>query len=65
MKTRSVRGACEVASVLQLNPCRTAKTKSLQNNQDVSFENIQWSIDPGAELSQYKMDVTVDDTKVS
>ncbi|KAI4537865.1 hypothetical protein MG293_012728 [Ovis ammon polii] len=63
MKTRSVRGACEVASVLQLNPCRIAKTKSLQNNQDVSFENIQWSIDPGAELSQYKMDVTVDDTK--
>ncbi|XP_069424990.1 DNA endonuclease RBBP8 [Ovis canadensis] len=63
MKTRSVRGACEVASVLQLNPCRIAKTKSLQNNQDVSFENIQWSIDPGADLSQYKMDVTVDDTK--
>ncbi|KAB0351442.1 hypothetical protein FD754_016299, partial [Muntiacus muntjak] len=55
--------ACEVASVLQLNPCRTAKTKPLQNNQDVSFENIQWSIDPGADLSQYKMDVTVDDTK--
>ncbi|XP_068849651.1 DNA endonuclease RBBP8 isoform X2 [Capricornis sumatraensis] len=63
MKTRSVRGACEVASVLQLNPCRIAKTKSLQNNQDVSFENIQWSIDPGADLSQYKMDVPVDDTK--
>nr|XP_014334640.1 PREDICTED: DNA endonuclease RBBP8 isoform X2 [Bos mutus] len=63
IKTRSVRGACEVASVLQLNPCRIAKTKSLQNNQDVSFENIQWSIDPGADLSQYKMDVTVDDTK--
>ncbi|KAB0386591.1 hypothetical protein FD755_001547, partial [Muntiacus reevesi] len=55
--------ACEVASVLQLNPCRTAKTKPLQNNQDVSFENIQWSIDPGADLSQYKTDVTVDDTK--
>nr|2L4Z_A Chain A, DNA endonuclease RBBP8,LIM domain transcription factor LMO4 [synthetic construct] len=36
---------------------------SLQNNQDVSFENIQWSIDPGADLSQYKMDVTVIDTK--
>uniref|UniRef100_A0A4W2DPJ9 DNA endonuclease RBBP8 n=1 Tax=Bos indicus x Bos taurus TaxID=30522 RepID=A0A4W2DPJ9_BOBOX len=63
IKTRSVRGACEVASVLQLNPCRIAKTKSLQNNQDVSFENIQWSIDPGADLSQYKMGVTVDDTK--
>ncbi|CAN0163061.1 unnamed protein product [Rangifer tarandus platyrhynchus] len=63
IKTRSMRGACEVASVLQLNPCRIAKTKPLQNNQDVSFENIQWSIDRGADLSQYKADVPVDDTK--
>lgn len=31
----------------------------------MSFENIQWSVDPGADLSQYKMDVTVIDTKVS
>lgn len=61
--TRSVRGACELASVVQLNPCRIAKTKSQQNNQNVSFENIQWSIDPGADLSQYKMDITVIDTK--
>ncbi|XP_059265326.1 DNA endonuclease RBBP8 isoform X3 [Mustela nigripes] len=60
---RSVRGACELTSVLQLNPCRVAKTKSVQNSQDVSFENIQWSIDPGADLSQYKMDITVIDTK--
>ncbi|XP_004684043.1 PREDICTED: DNA endonuclease RBBP8 [Condylura cristata] len=63
IKSKSVHGACELASVLQLNPCRTAKTKSLQNNQDVPFENIQWSIDPGADFSQYKMDVTVIDTK--
>nr|XP_025742552.1 DNA endonuclease RBBP8 isoform X2 [Callorhinus ursinus] len=60
---RSVRGACELTSVLQLNPCRVAKTKSVQNSQDVSFENIQWSIDPGADLSQYKMDITLIDTK--
>ncbi|XP_008825196.1 DNA endonuclease RBBP8 isoform X2 [Nannospalax galili] len=65
VKNRSVHGGCELASVLQLNPCRIAKTKSLQNNPDVSFENIQWSIDPGADLSQYKMDVTVIDTKDS
>ncbi|KAI2586307.1 RB binding protein 8, endonuclease, partial [Homo sapiens] len=63
IQTRSDHGGCELASVLQLNPCRTGKIKSLQNNQDVSFENIQWSIDPGADLSQYKMDVTVIDTK--
>ncbi|XP_015418209.1 PREDICTED: DNA endonuclease RBBP8 isoform X3 [Myotis davidii] len=63
IKTRSVHGECELASVLQLNPCRIAKTKPLQNNQDVFSENIQWSIDPGADLSQYKMDITVIDTK--
>ncbi|XP_075825411.1 DNA endonuclease RBBP8 [Microtus pennsylvanicus] len=65
VKSRSVHGGCELASVLQLNPCRVAKTKSLPNNQDMSFENIQWSVDPGADLSQYKMDVTVIDTKDS
>ncbi|XP_005372749.1 PREDICTED: DNA endonuclease RBBP8 [Chinchilla lanigera] len=62
VKTRSVHGGCELASVLQLNPCRIAKTKP-NNNQDASFENIQWSVDPGADLSQYKMDITVIDTK--
>lgn len=30
-----------------------------------SLENFQWSIDPGADLSQYKMDITVIDTKVN
>ncbi|XP_034374183.1 DNA endonuclease RBBP8 [Arvicanthis niloticus] len=65
VKSRSVRGGCELASVLQLNPCRVTKTKSLPSNQDMSFENIQWSVDPGADLSQYKMDVTVIDTKDS
>ncbi|XP_054439808.1 DNA endonuclease RBBP8 isoform X2 [Pteronotus mesoamericanus] len=63
IKTKSVHGACELASVLQLNPCRITKIKPLQNNQDVPFENIQWSIDPGADLSQCKMDITVTDTK--
>ncbi|XP_051019043.1 DNA endonuclease RBBP8 [Acomys russatus] len=65
VKSRSVHGGCELASVLQLNPCRVIKAKSLPDNQDVSFENIQWSVDPGADLSQYKMDVTVIDTKDS
>nr|XP_004654885.2 DNA endonuclease RBBP8 [Jaculus jaculus]XP_044991083.1 DNA endonuclease RBBP8 [Jaculus jaculus] len=62
-KNRSGPRGCELASVLQLNPCRITKTKSLQNHQDAAFENIQWSIDPGADLSQYKMDVTVVDSK--
>ncbi|XP_037748686.1 DNA endonuclease RBBP8 isoform X3 [Chelonia mydas] len=63
-KTRTGHGECELASVLQPNPCRITKTKPLQNEQDKpSLENMQWSIDPGADLSQYKMDITVIGTK--
>ncbi|XP_035174887.1 DNA endonuclease RBBP8 [Oxyura jamaicensis] len=66
-KTRTGHGESEPASVLQPNPCRLSKNKTLQNEQDAkdktSLENLQWSIDPGADLSQYKMDVTVIDTK--
>ncbi|NXY69923.1 CTIP endonuclease, partial [Glareola pratincola] len=68
-KTRTGHGESEPASVLQPNPCRLSKNKALQNEQDLkdkaSLENLQWSIDPGADLSQYKMDVTVIDTKVN
>ncbi|XP_067402863.1 DNA endonuclease RBBP8 isoform X2 [Emydura macquarii macquarii] len=63
-KTRTGRGECEPASVLQPNPCRITKNKPLQNEQDKpSLENMQWSVDPEADLSQYKMDITVIDTK--
>ncbi|XP_063182773.1 DNA endonuclease RBBP8 isoform X2 [Chroicocephalus ridibundus] len=65
-KTRTGHGESEPASVLQPNPCRLSKNKALQNEQDMkdkALENLQWSIDPGADLSQYKMDVTVIDTK--
>ncbi|NWX04481.1 CTIP endonuclease, partial [Caloenas nicobarica] len=67
-KTRTGHGESEPASVLQPNPCRLSKNKVLQNEQDLKdkpLENLQWSIDPGADLSQYKMDITVIDTKVS
>ncbi|NXY15272.1 CTIP endonuclease, partial [Atrichornis clamosus] len=68
-KTRTGYGESEPASVLQPNPCRLSKSKALQNEQDLkdkpSLENFQWSIDPGADLSQYKMDITVIDTKVN
>ncbi|NXV10903.1 CTIP endonuclease, partial [Cepphus grylle] len=68
-KTRTGHGESEPASVLQPNPCRLSKNKALQNEQDLkdkaSLENLQWSVDPGADLSQYKMDVTVIDTKVN
>ncbi|XP_038622438.1 DNA endonuclease RBBP8 [Tachyglossus aculeatus] len=63
-KARAGHGECELTSVLQPNPCRVAKIKALQAEQDKSpLENIQWSVDPGADLSQYKMDVTVIDRK--
>ncbi|NXM02553.1 CTIP endonuclease, partial [Tyrannus savana] len=68
-KTRTGHGESEPASVLQPNPCRVSKSKALQNEQDLkdktSLENLQWSVDPGADLSEYKMDITVIDTKVS
>ncbi|KAI6075067.1 DNA endonuclease RBBP8 [Aix galericulata] len=61
-KARTGHGESEPASVLQPNPCRLSKNKALQNEQDLkdktALENLQWSIDPGADLSQYKMDVT-------
>ncbi|KFO77906.1 DNA endonuclease RBBP8 [Cuculus canorus] len=65
-KTRTGHGESEPASVLQPNPCRLSRNKALQNEQDLKdkpLENLQWSIDPGADLSQYKMDITVIDTK--
>ncbi|NXI43954.1 CTIP endonuclease, partial [Galbula dea] len=66
-KPRTGHGESEPASVLQPNPCRLSKNKALQNEQDLkdkpSVENLQWSIDPGADLSQYKMDITVIDTE--
>nr|XP_026651474.1 DNA endonuclease RBBP8 isoform X2 [Zonotrichia albicollis] len=66
-KTRTGHGESEPASVLQPNPCRLSKSKAQQNEQDLKdkppLENFQWSIDPGADLSQYKMDITVIDTK--
>ncbi|KFQ38967.1 DNA endonuclease RBBP8 [Mesitornis unicolor] len=66
-KRRTGHGESEPASVLQPNPCRLSKNKELENEQDLkdktSLENLQWSMDPGADLSQYKMDITVIDTK--
>ncbi|XP_027737574.1 DNA endonuclease RBBP8 [Empidonax traillii] len=66
-KTRTGHGESEPASVLQPNPCRVSKSKALQDEQDLkdktSLENLQWSVDPGADLSEYKMDITVIDTK--
>ncbi|XP_054841564.1 DNA endonuclease RBBP8 isoform X2 [Eublepharis macularius] len=63
-KIRTGPGVGEPASVLQPNPCRVTKTAKPRNQKDIpSLDSIQWSIDPGADLSQYKMDVTLKDSK--
>ncbi|XP_044279741.1 DNA endonuclease RBBP8 isoform X2 [Varanus komodoensis] len=63
-RVRSGLGVGEPASVLQPNPCRGTKATQLYSEQDkTTLESVQWSIDPGADLSQYKMDVTLIDTK--
>ncbi|XP_070798446.1 DNA endonuclease RBBP8 [Pituophis catenifer annectens] len=61
-RIRSGHGTGEPASVLQPNPCRVTKITQFEQDK-TSLENVQWSIDPGADLSQYKMDVTLIDTK--
>ncbi|XP_015272628.1 PREDICTED: LOW QUALITY PROTEIN: DNA endonuclease RBBP8 [Gekko japonicus] len=63
-KIKARLGVGEPASVLQPNPCRVTKKAQQYSQQDKpSLESVQWSIDPGADLSQYKMDVTLIDTK--
>ncbi|KAM4704982.1 DNA endonuclease RBBP8 [Rhinophrynus dorsalis] len=64
-KARSVLRGCEPASVLQPNPhmvpSRSLSMHSEHNKSPVG--NFQWSIDPGADLSQYEMDMTLVDAK--
>nr|XP_033789784.1 DNA endonuclease RBBP8 isoform X2 [Geotrypetes seraphini]XP_033789786.1 DNA endonuclease RBBP8 isoform X2 [Geotrypetes seraphini]XP_033789787.1 DNA endonuclease RBBP8 isoform X2 [Geotrypetes seraphini] len=63
-KTNTEVKHCEPASVLQLNPCVTGSNKRLlYSEKDKPLEHMHWSIDPGADLSQYKMDITVIDAK--
>lgn len=63
-RLRTGLGVGEPASVLQPNLCRLKRDTQVPNEQDkTTLESVQWSIDPGADLSQYKMDVTVIDTK--
>ncbi|XP_040209999.1 DNA endonuclease RBBP8 isoform X2 [Rana temporaria] len=62
---RSVQRGCEPASVLQANPhmFQTRDKVMVTEQGKASVDNMQWSIDPGANLSQYKMDVTVMENK--
>ncbi|XP_053323932.1 DNA endonuclease RBBP8 [Spea bombifrons] len=57
-KGRTVNRGCELTSVLQPNPHMVqAKVISLNNGPSTPpLDNMPWSIDPGADLSQYKMD---------
>uniref|UniRef100_H3BE76 DNA endonuclease RBBP8 n=1 Tax=Latimeria chalumnae TaxID=7897 RepID=H3BE76_LATCH len=66
-KTKEGQEQSEPASVLQPNPCAVTKPNILQKEEGKpslqSLEDIQWSIDPGANLSQYKMDIMPVDSK--
>ncbi|KAM4028177.1 DNA endonuclease RBBP8 isoform 2-T4 [Anomaloglossus baeobatrachus] len=58
---KSVQRGSKQASVLQPNP---HILQSRDTEKDLaSVQNVQWSIDPGADLSQYKMDNTIVDGK--
>ncbi|XP_072267427.1 DNA endonuclease RBBP8 isoform X2 [Pyxicephalus adspersus] len=63
--SRSIQRSCEPASVLQANPqvIQTRDKAMVTEQGKPSVDNMQWSIDPGADLSQYKMDVTVMEEK--
>ncbi|XP_018422245.1 PREDICTED: DNA endonuclease RBBP8 [Nanorana parkeri] len=57
---RSMQRGCEPASVLQTNPhINQTRDKAMVAEQGKAVDNMQWSIDPGADLSQYKMNATV------
>lgn len=61
MPSRSMHRGCKQASVLQPNP---HILQARDTEKDMALvENVQWSIDPGADLSQYKMDNTIVDGK--
>ncbi|KAM9308350.1 DNA endonuclease RBBP8 [Gastrophryne carolinensis] len=62
---RAVQRGCEPASVLQPNPhIAHPRDPAVSTDQGTScMDNVQWSVDPGADLSQYKMDVTVMEDK--
>ncbi|KAG8442179.1 hypothetical protein GDO86_011108 [Hymenochirus boettgeri] len=53
---------CEPASVLQPNPHMDQACFHSQQNK-TSIDNVQWSIDPGADLSQYEREMTLADFK--
>uniref|UniRef100_A0A8C4S1Z7 DNA endonuclease RBBP8 n=1 Tax=Erpetoichthys calabaricus TaxID=27687 RepID=A0A8C4S1Z7_ERPCA len=64
-KVRTSKGDSEAASVLQLNPCLSARMilQQKQDDGDCNPEDMSWSIDPGADLSQYKKDSSVIELK--
>eukprot|EP00062_Callorhinchus_milii_P016169 gi/632967188/ref/XP_007899837.1/ PREDICTED: DNA endonuclease RBBP8 isoform X1 [Callorhinchus milii] len=60
--TRTTPKESEPTSVLQLNPCATTAKRHIHEEDEMLIisgrksENLQWSIDPEADLSKYKTD---------
>ncbi|MBN3310933.1 CTIP endonuclease, partial [Amia calva] len=60
-KSRGLSKDCEQASVLQPNPCAVSKRSPPQRDDGKPVtSNMTWSLDPGADLSQYKTDALLD-----
>ncbi|MGH0141006.1 UNVERIFIED_CONTAM: hypothetical protein FKN15_055713, partial [Acipenser sinensis] len=63
-KSRASTRDSEPASVLQPNPCAVAKrSPPTKDGKNFSTNDMTWSLDPGADLSQYQVDVAVTDPK--
>eukprot|EP00079_Xenopus_tropicalis_P016420 XP_004915272.1 PREDICTED: DNA endonuclease RBBP8 isoform X3 [Xenopus tropicalis] len=59
---RSVHRGVQPTSVLQPNLHMVQACPESQQGKP-PIDNMQWSIDPGADLSQYEMDMTMEDSK--
>ncbi|MBN3283570.1 CTIP endonuclease, partial [Polyodon spathula] len=63
-KSRALTRDSESASVLQPNPCALAKrSPPPKDGKNSNTNDMTWSLDPGADLSQYQIDVAVTDPK--
>ncbi|OCT76705.1 hypothetical protein XELAEV_18031908mg [Xenopus laevis] len=60
-KPRAVHRGVQPTSVLQPNLHMVHACLESQGRPPI--DNMQWSIDPGADLSQYEMDMTMEDSK--
>ncbi|XP_043921300.1 DNA endonuclease RBBP8 [Protopterus annectens] len=65
-KARIQKNVSETSTVLHPNLCASSENKSIARKEEGNhLLQDMWSIDPGADLSQYKTDATLVETKTS